>query len=28
MNFRSSKTDSVFGGHYTLTDDKVCSFSL
>ncbi|AES72316.1 putative F-box domain-containing protein [Medicago truncatula] len=23
MNFRSSKTDCVFGGHYTLTDDKV-----
>ncbi|XLR48122.1 hypothetical protein HN51_032352 [Arachis hypogaea] len=23
MNFRSSKVDSVFGGHYTLSDDKV-----
>lgn len=23
MNFRASKADSVFGGHFTLTDDKV-----
>ncbi|XP_027335553.1 F-box protein 7 isoform X3 [Abrus precatorius] len=23
MNFRSSKADCVFGGHYTLSDDKV-----
>ncbi|XP_021284143.1 F-box protein 7 [Herrania umbratica] len=23
MNFRASKTDCVFGGHYTLSDDKV-----
>lgn len=23
MNFRASKTDCVFGGHYILSDDKV-----
>lgn len=26
MSFRASKTDGVFSGRYTLTDDKVRSF--